>query len=99
MCVREKRERERERGGGSIFKATGKDGGSPYDCEPSVHLIGKTDVNEPPTISAGRFATSLKITVPFALKIPRTPSICWAKRRVDGGGRRERGRARARVCA
>jgi hypothetical protein len=72
----------REGGRGTIHR-------SPYACEPSVHLIGSTDVNEPPTISAGRFTNSLKVAVPFALKMPRTPSIYWAKRAGIEGDERE----------
>ena len=47
----------------------------PYICELSAHLIGRSEVKEPPTISLGREATSLNTAVPFALKIPNTPSI------------------------
>ena len=48
----------------------------PYACEFMRHLMGSTEDTEPPMISAGRFTTSLKIALPFALKIPRMPSIC-----------------------
>ena len=48
----------------------------PYACELKVHFTGVTDEIDPPTISAGRDITELKTSVPLALKIPKTPSIC-----------------------